>query len=275
MSDDVILDRFPGCCAVFTVSDIYEPYYNEEITRNFYHQNQNEFERVREVLADELSRKTFDAFIASKISHSNDTLIPLVIPTQYFFEGAPWRYKGDDVLVDCGAFDGDSIRSFIALRGHQYKEIVAFEPDGANFSKLQKWITASGLPNIQAHNVGAYHEKTILSFASSEDMESYISEEGHVKIPVDTIDHVCGGKDVSILKMDIEGSELDALKGAHDTIVKNKPILMISAYHKKDDLFVLQKHLDGLCGGYKFFLRAHKPIPIDTVLYAVPENRVK
>ena len=80
---------------------------------------------------------------------------------------------------------------------------------------------------------------------------------------------------VSIIKMDIEGSELDALKGGIRTIKENEPILMISAYHKRNDLFVLTDFIRNLSDDYVFFLRAHKPLPIDIVLYAIPKDRMK
>ena len=260
---------------MLTISDVYEPDFAEEMNATYYEENRQRFETVRSMLKDDLSRKIFDAFITAKTRHRNKELLPFVIPKQYFFEEHPWNYSDEDILVDCGAFDGDSIRDFIGLRGNKYKEIIAFEPDEKNYEKLKKWIDSSGIQNVLPIQAGVYKEKNVLTFNSSGDMESFFSEDGDIKIPVESIDDVCRGKKVTIIKMDIEGSELDALKGGANIIRENEPILMISAYHKKDDLLVLADFIRNLSNNYVFFLRAHKPLPIDVVLYAVPRERIK
>lgn len=275
ISDDAIKNKFPGCQYVITLSDIYEPDFSEPLDEDFYTENIDAFLLVREFLSDEISQKTFDAYVEAKMKHNNSSLLPLVIPTQYFFNNCPWHYHNNDVLVDCGAFDGDSIRNFISLRGNNYDEIIAFEPDKSNFEKLHDWINASKLNNINAIQAGVFREKTTLNFNSSGNMESYVSYDGNVSIPVESIDNVCAGRNVSIIKMDIEGSELDALIGGKKTIEENTPILMISTYHKKNDLFVLMNYIREINPDYQFYLRAHKPLPIDVVLYAVPKNRIK
>ena len=275
ISDDAIKNKFLGCQYVITLSDIYEPDFSEPLEQKFYTENIDSFLSVRESMSDEISKKTFDAYVESKTKHNNASLLPLVIPTQYFFNNCPWSYRDNDVLIDCGAFDGDSIRDFISLRGNNYDEIIAFEPDKSNFEKLHNWITDSKFSNINAIQAGVFSEKTTLAFNASGNMESYVSEAGNVSIPVESIDNVCAGKNVSIIKMDIEGSELDALIGGKKTIEEHTPILMISAYHKKNDLFVLRDYIRELNPDYQFYLRAHKPLPIDVVLYAVPKNRLK
>ena len=274
MSDDEIMSRFPGCTNVLTISDIYEPNVVEVLDSVFYAENKDGFERTRALFHDEISQNTFDAFIKSKTMHRNDDLLPFVVPTQYFFDSSPWIYSDEDVLVDCGAFDGDSIRDFISLRGNKYSEIIALEPDKKNYERLRSWISESGMANISAINAGVYKEKAVLTFHSSGDMEAYLSEDGDVSIPVESIDDICADKKVSIIKMDIEGSEKDALIGGAKTIKKYEPILMISAYHKKDDLITLVEQIGKLSQNYVYFLRAHKPLPIDVVLYAIPKDKV-
>ncbi|MFH1618985.1 MAG: FkbM family methyltransferase [bacterium] len=69
--------------------------------------------------------------------------------------------------------------------------------------------------------------------------------------------------------MDIEGAELDALKGAAETIKKNRPKLAICIYHKPSDLFEIPLFIKSLVPEYRFYLRQHQPISCDLVLYAV------
>jgi hypothetical protein len=74
---------------------------------------------------------------------------------------------------------------------------------------------------------------------------------------------------VDFIKMDIEGSELNALQGAQNTIRKYKPILAICVYHKKNDLLTIPAYIHSICPEYKFYLRAHSKYSQELVLYAV------
>ena len=274
LSDEEIKAQWLGCEDVITISNIYEPMFVEELSKEYYLREKVKFDNVRKTLGDNMSISSFDAFIESKVEYTNLPLLPFVIPTQYFFKDSPWQYKDNEVLVDCGAFNGDSICDFIKLCGEKYSKIIAFEPDSNNFYQLNKWIKETDLKNIITINTGVYEKKMELSFSVSGDMETKVIDKGDVKIQVDSIDNICRNENVSIIKMDIEGSELSALRGAEKTIKEKHPILMISAYHKKEDLFMLQEYINSLYSEYMYFFRCHKPIPIDAVLYAVPKNRL-
>ena len=75
---------------------------------------------------------------------------------------------------------------------------------------------------------------------------------------------------VDVIKMDIEGAELKALRGAEDTIRKYRPKLAISAYHRPDDLIVIPQHISSLSLGYEFFLDHFTIHGEETVLFARP-----
>ena len=74
---------------------------------------------------------------------------------------------------------------------------------------------------------------------------------------------------VTWIKMDIEGSEQEALVGSKNIIIENKPILTISAYHKPQDLWEIPYYIHELVPEYRFYLRHHTTAMDDTVLYAV------
>ncbi|NBH82399.1 FkbM family methyltransferase [bacterium C-53] len=275
MTDEEVKENWPGCKNVITIADSYEPLMVERMPEIYYKQNKSAFNKVRTCFKDNLSKESFDEFIDAKITGINTRIIPLVEKAQYFFENAPWKYEKTDVLIDGGAYDGDSILNFIKLRGADYTQIIACEPDKTNYKSLLRNIQDNHIENIQTINKGLYREPTILKFASSGTRMSSIDGLGEEEIVVDTIDNIAGEWDVSIIKMDIEGSEIDALNGAIDTIQRCRPILMISAYHKKDDILKIFDFVNKNAEGYEFFFRCHKPIAIDAVLYAVPKERVK
>jgi len=89
------------------------------------------------------------------------------------------------------------------------------------------------------------------------------------RIEVDALDNICGNVPVTYIKMDLEGSEMHALKGAKSTILKNKPKLAISLYHNQSHLVDIYKFISGLNLGYKFYFRIHTKVGSDVVLYAV------
>ena len=97
------------------------------------------------------------------------------------------------------------------------------------------------------------------------------SIEGREDVPTETIDHLVQTgriERVDFIKMDIEGSELAALRGAEASLRRFKPRLAISLYHKITDLFEIPRYLDGLGLGYRFYLDHYTIHLGESVLYA-------
>ena len=86
---------------------------------------------------------------------------------------------------------------------------------------------------------------------------------------MDALDNICGNVSVTYIKMDMEGSELDALKCAKNTILKYKPKLAISLYHKRSHLVDIYKFVSGLNLGYKFYFRINTKVGFDAAIYSV------
>lgn len=82
------------------------------------------------------------------------------------------------------------------------------------------------------------------------------------------LDEFLRGERVTFIKMDIEGAELDALRGASQIIKEQKPKLAISVYHRDDDIVAIPKLLTGLRPDYKLYLRHYSLLLNETVLYA-------
>ena len=75
-------------------------------------------------------------------------------------------------------------------------------------------------------------------------------------------------REVGFIKLDIEGAELDALHGAERTIIRDKPFLALSVYHRNGDVLALMTFLHEIVPEYKFWLRHYGPLHYETVLYA-------
>jgi hypothetical protein len=72
---------------------------------------------------------------------------------------------------------------------------------------------------------------------------------------------------IDFIKMDIEGSELAALKGAEKTLREQRPRLAISLYHRREDFHAIPLWLDQLGCGYRFYLEHYSMHHEETVLY--------
>lgn len=97
------------------------------------------------------------------------------------------------------------------------------------------------------------------------------SEQKGIQIKTTSIDKTLQQKRATFIKMDIEGSELQALQGAKNTIATYLPKLAISIYHKNDDLITIPQYINDISKNkYHFILRHHSCYANDMVLYAIP-----
>ncbi len=264
-----------GCKAVYEITDLGEVNgIVEEISDFYYTCNLEKLVRIKSELSDELSKRSFDAYFQMKIKGDISSLREIVSKTQYFIEDGPWDYYENDVFLDCGAYDGDTIDSYISKCNTRYSHIIAIEPDHSNVLRLKKRIRDNGWKNITCIEKGVDKENRTLSFASSGTTKSAFSQKGNTEVEVERIDVLCKGVPISIIKMDIEGKEEDALKGGKTIIQENRPILMICAYHKQSDIINIYDIVRDFVGDYKVYFRCHRPLTYEAVYYFVPTERI-
>lgn len=189
-----------------------------------------------------------------------------------YFDLEELKPQENEVFVDCGAFDGDSAFAFMKWCDNKYKHIYCFEPDKNNYILCKK-----NLENYYAKttifNKGTWSSETELSFSDTADVASHICDDGIQRIAVEPLDQellVKRNEKVTFIKMDIEGAELETLKGARQIIAEQKPKLAICVYHKPEDIFTIPEYLRTLNPDYKFYLRHYTFAAWDTVLYAIP-----
>jgi hypothetical protein len=125
------------------------------------------------------------------------------------------------------------------------------------------------LSNINLIQAGVGSQTGILAFSSDLKEASRIDEDGDIKVNVIALDEELAGKRITFLKMDIEGSELAALKGAANIISSQKPKLVICLYHRYEDIWQIPAYIWSLYSDYTFYIR-HYSNSTETVLYAVP-----
>lgn len=150
--------------------------------------------------------------------------------------------------------------------GGTYKKIYAWEPDEENIKQMKKALDR--YDNVVIIPYGMWKEKTELGFMENGDAESRITDEAPNKIRVDSIDNICSGETVTFIKMDIEGSEMNALQGAINTIKRDKPRLAICIYHSLEDLYRIPLWIKETFPEYRIYIRHHSDNEAETVVYA-------
>ena len=203
---------------------------------------------------------------------------------QYFDETVnPYRGEGQEVFIDGGVLDLNSSRAFLKYCHGDCAKIYAFEPSERNLELCRKVLARdSALADVVALiPKGLWSKTTTLLFrgnklfngasrfvdANDNDKKSWSDDD--IKVPVTSIDEVLQGERVTFIKFDIEGSELEGLKGARKTIETYHPTLAISIYHKPQDIIELPEYIKGIAPGYRFYLRSYEEDTIETVLYGI------
>lgn len=151
----------------------------------------------------------------------------------------------------------------------EYKKIYSFEPEKSKHQEFLKKFAE--MKNIKLKPYGLWSKRGVLRFNAQDNVSSGISENGNIEIPVISIDESLEGEPASFIKMDIEGAELNALKGAKETIRKYKPKLAICVYHKPLDIVEIPLYIKELVPEYNIYLRHYHYGASETVCYAVFE----
>jgi FkbM family methyltransferase len=261
--------KFKSAHSVSYLSEIFDM---ERITQKFVIENEAFLEDFYNQLADRRSKDSFIAYLLSKTHQDMKFLPPIFDKTQYFPSDII-RLSDNESYIDCGAFIGDTVEDFLKATDGKYKKIWAAEPDRNNYKKLTAYISEKKLTDIEIVNKGIYSSSGKLPFVESANMLSMIDEKSDNYIEVDTIDNITASEPATYIKFDVEGAELEALKGAEQTIRKYKPTLGVSIYHKERDLIDIPLYIKKLVPEYKFYFRVHKKLAIDTVMYCMLDKK--
>lgn len=252
---------------------------NMERSKAWFHKN-NILE-VLSWLADEESRRVYTNVLCNRIAppFSEYYYDSLYSPGEYF-ETDAFRMSEKECYIDCGAYNGDTIERFLEITEGRVGDIYAFEMDKDNYRELQEntmgLMKKYGLPSdvVNLYNAGVWDDNGTMPYGKEPlgPKESFSLLKTEVVDYTDLIklDDLLKEKKVSMIKMDIEGAEYKALKGAKDTILKNKPKMAICLYHKLQDFWEIPTYIKTLIPEYKIYIRHHQKGTIGgTVMYAV------
>ncbi|MCM1047763.1 MAG: FkbM family methyltransferase [Clostridiales bacterium] len=179
----------------------------------------------------------------------------------------------EEVFVDAGGYDGKTSKLFIQWCRNRYKKIYVFEPEEKNIIQCERNLIAEKA-KFEVIPYGLWDKKYRLNFVENSNGTSHIAEEiladepESTYIPVDSLDHLINDN-ITFIKMDIEGAEYAAIKGAEKTIKRCRPKLAISIYHNDNDIWELPKLIMDIRPDYRLYLRHYSVAQAETVLYAI------
>ena len=245
----------------------------------FFEKNKENFEAARRCFADERSKKVFDLILQSKLHGDLEALFSETSSAEEDFSellhGENYRFCGD-----FGAYTGDTVKEFLRFcPGIQ--EITAVEPDPKTFRKLQK--NTEELPVLPVEGA-VWDNEELLPFKAAGGRGAGIRGQGpgaSVGVAEKKQRFVRGfrgdtlfeDKKVDFLKFDVEGAEQKALWGLHNTIERDQPEMLVSCYHRPEDLYALPLYLKERYPFYDLYLRRRSGVPAwDINLYAIPKT---
>lgn len=229
--------------------------------------NKKKFLEVLELLDDEISKQVFLAGISQWFNGTLQFPQELISNNQ-FFDDSVYKLSDKEVMIDVGAYNGDTVDMFCKATNNVFEKIYAFELNSSNFKSLVKNILKKNVSEkILCINKGVANINGKVYF-SNDDTGSKICDQ----MESSTLGDVCRLDDTieyaTIIKMDIEGAELEALQGAKQLIKNCKPKLAICIYHKPSDFFEIPLYIKSLVPEYKFAVRHYTSVETETVLYA-------
>ena len=233
-----------------------------------YSDREPNFARVRELLADEKSRELLDTILRYRRSGDLTHCPVPSLDDEYTPRDLP-RFAGPLRLIDCGAFTGVAIHKFLKA-GYAIESFVAFEPDPENFTMLAS--RDFPVERRLCLPLGTWSQTKQFKFASEGSMGSRLAEAGAMTVQCAAVDDLLRGEPVNLVKMDVEGAEVETLRGMERLIRIQRPNLLLSAYHTPGHLHEIAELVASWQLGYRFHLRVHEYNTFGIVLYCLRDD---
>jgi hypothetical protein len=247
----------PPAAIFWRFPDTFLPFYAQDLPHKIYEQSNDVLEAAL-LWADDPSREEYRRQVIARTGGPWAFPVPSECEESYFLD-SQFRLN-NEAFIDCGAFNGDTLRAFLSHCNCRFRSYTAIEADTAAFAALNRFVGELD-PDI------AGRIQTVNAFVGA---DPACRREGAT---VSIADLCVPSTPMTFIKMDVEGAERNALIEARTVIEQARPVLAICAYHKPDDLWSLPLLIKEMVPGHRMFLRSYEGDGWQTVVYAVPPER--
>lgn len=245
----------------------------------YFRAHQDELSRVEQLLADKRSRELLQDVISYRFTGEIPYLLDRTDSREAVYTTLlhPERYTR---YADLGAYNGDTVRELLSFAPH-LKEAYCMEPDPRNFKKLSAYAETEVRCRVIPLNFAAHNTRATLTFEDSGNRNATLSKgnpscKRRRSVEADSLSHLLdsfGQPKIDYIKFDVEGAERTAIEGCLPVISRDRPALLVSLYHRREDLFALPLYLSSVLTDYNFYLRRFRYLPAwDLNLYAIPKE---
>jgi FkbM family methyltransferase len=256
-------------------SSVFLPYYLWDAPSNIIRQA-HEIRRAFGLFSDSESRRLLLSHVSLQLTGDFSVAPRPSASGRYFPEGL-YEPSIAECFVDCGAYNGDTVREFTAWSRGQFRRIIAFEPDPVSFAALERCVFEDlklGARVVTKRCATGRAAARVL-FSASASEEAAVSNEGSLEVDCVTLDQALADERPTLIKMDIEGAELETIEGAQQVIRRDQPIMVVCLYHRQSDLWRIPLMIRELEPNSRLYLRQHEADGWELVCYSVPEWRLR
>lgn len=260
-----ILKEIYTNCSYIEYLDVYPTHIMQ---LDYLKEYESELEELYSILNDVESKEVMKRYLYARCTGDVACISEMVHDGKYLYDWELLDIRREDIIVDGGAFEGDSVYEIEKyLEGTLPQKIFSFEPDQYNFKRLQTNMSNYKYHAVKCVNEGLYEKDDELKFSANGTLGAALSDIGETMVKVTSLDNHEEYENVSVIKLDIEGSEIPALKGCEKLLATKHPRLAVCVYHNNEDLLEIYRVLKEY--DYLFYLRQHSASVEETVLYAL------
>ena len=229
-------------------------------------QNAEHWSQIGRLLSDARSKLEFQALRDFRLTGDSELLSDFTDRQheQYFEEFLDLKTDGE-CFADVGSFDGATTAEFIR-RCPGFSHAWVFEPDPAGFATVSSRFSSES--RISCYPCAASDMSGVATFSSSGSTSAFV-EGGEICVTTRALDEF-ELKNLSFLKMDIEGAESRALQGARQSILRWHPRMAICVYHHPGDIWRIPQQVLQIRSDYRLNLRHYTEGVVETVMFFQP-----
>ena len=226
--------------------------------------------KLFELLHDNLSRSTLKDLLYFR--YNNDFLNTSL---RYHLSEQYWEKEFIDFdkvtsFLDGGSYDGLTTLHFSKLASSANRFFV-FEPFAESMKQVKENL--KHLPGVTFFQNALYSDSKQRPFSTKANSANSLTNDGDTSVPCISIDTALNGEPVDMIKLDIEGSEPEAIKGGRNTILKDHPILAVCVYHDQSHYWLIPELVFDIRNDYKIYLRHYTEGIYESVMYFVPKRK--